>query len=70
MTLLVHELDGAKEAKGAAALEDSAAVACFRALENITAVDCTGDQIAVGCENGHVLHLRAALLMQGASGHK
>jgi hypothetical protein len=68
--VLVHELDGTKGAKGSAAVKDSAAVACFRALANITAVDCTGDQIAVGCVNGDVLHLRAALLMQGASGHK
>ena len=68
--VLVHELDGAKDAKGSAAVKDSAAVACFRARGNITAVDCAGDQIAVGCENGDVLHLRAAVLMQGASGHK
>jgi len=33
-------------------------------------LDCAGDQIAVGCVDGNVLHLRAALLMQGASGHK
>ena len=62
--VLVHELDGAKDVKG------SAAVACFRAPGRISVLDCAGDQIAVGCENGHVLHLRAALLMQGASGHK
>ena len=68
--VLVHELNGANDAKGSAAVKDSAAVACFRARGNIKAVDCAGDQIAVGCENGDVLHLRAALLMQGASGHK
>ena len=68
--VLVHEVDGAKDVKGSAAVKESAAVACFRARGNITAVDCVGDQIAVGCENGDVLHLRAALLMQGASGHK
>ena len=68
--VLVHELDGAKEAKRSAAVKDSAAVACFHARGNITAVDCAGDQIAVGCVDGDVVHLRAALLMQGASGHK
>jgi hypothetical protein len=67
--VLVHELDGANDAKGSAVVKDSAAVACFRAGADITAVDCAGDLIAVGCENGNVLHLRAALLMQGASGH-
>jgi len=68
--VLVHELDGTKDAKGSAVVKDSAAVACFRARGNITAVDCAGDQIAVGCENGDVLHLRAALMVDGASGHK
>ena len=68
--VLVHEVDGAKDAKGSAAVKESAAVACFRAPGRISVLDCAGDQIAVGCEDGHVLHLRAALLMQGASGHK
>ena len=68
--VLVHELDGTNHAKGSAAVEDSAAVAFFRVQGNIKAVDCEGDQIAVLRENGVVLHLRAALLMQGASGHK
>ena len=68
--VLVRELDGAKEAKESAAVKDSAPVAFFRARGNISVLDCAGDQIAVGCENGDVLHLRAALLMQGASGHK
>ena len=68
--VLVHELDGAKEAKGSAAVKDSAAVACFLARGNITALDCAGDQIAVGYQNGDVLHLCAAFMMQGASGHK
>ena len=68
--VLVHELDGTKDAKGSPAVKKSAPVACFRALSNITAGDCAGDQIAVGCQNGDVLHLRTALLLQGASGHK
>ena len=69
--LLVHELDDAKHAKMSAAVKDSAPVACFRARAGINIVHCVDDQIAVGCANGEVLHLRAALLMQGASGrHK
>ena len=68
--VLVHELDGAKNAKGSAAVKESAPVAFFRARGSINVLDCAGDQIAVGCQNGDVLHLRAALLMQGASGHK
>ena len=68
--VLVHELDGAKDAKGSAAVKESAAVACFRAPGRISVLDCAGDQIAVGCGDGDVLHLRAAVLMQGASGHK
>ena len=65
--VLVHELDGTKDAKGSATVKDSAPVAFFRARGNILVLDCTGDQIAVGCQNGDVLHLRAALLMQGDS---
>ena len=65
--VLVHELDGAKDAKGSATVKDSAPVAFFRAPGKIWVLDCTGDQIAVGCQNGDVLHLRAALLMQGDS---
>ena len=68
--VLVHEVDGAKDVKGSAAVKESAAVGCFRAPGRISVLDCAGDQIAVGCEDGNVLHLRAALLMQGASGHK
>ena len=69
--VLVHELDGAKDTKGSAAVMDSAPVAFFRTRGHISVLDCAGDQIVVGCENGDVLHLRAALLMQqGASGHK
>ena len=59
--MLVHELDVANDAKG------SVPVAFFRAPENIRVLDCAGDQIAVGCDNGEVLHLRAAVLIQGTS---
>ena len=45
-------------------------VAFFRARGNIWVLDCAGDQMAVGYENGHVLNLSAVLLMQRARGHK
>ena len=68
--LLVHELDGANDAKRSAAVKDAAPVACFRARGNIRVLECAGDHIAVGCDNGDVLHHGASFLMQGASGHK
>ena len=46
--------------------KDSAPVACFRAPDTINVIECTGEKITVGCQNGHVLHLRAAFLTQGA----
>jgi len=67
--VLVHELDGPTDVKESAAVKDSAAVAFFRARGNIRILDCTGDQIAVGRENGDVLHLRAAVLIEEASVH-
>ena len=68
--VLVHELDDAKHAKGSAAVKDSAAVTSFRARGKIRVLDCAGDQIAVRCKNGDVLHLHAALLIQETIGHK
>ena len=65
--VLVHELDDAKDVKGLATVKDTAPVAFFRARGNIRALDCAGDQIVVGCDNGEVLHLCAALLIQGAN---
>ena len=38
-------------------------VAFFRAPAPIQTLECAGDKIAVGCENGEVLHLRAAFLL-------
>ena len=38
-------------------------VAFFRAPGSISTVDTSGDQIAVGCENGQVLQLRSAVLL-------
>ena len=68
--VLVHELEDEKDENGSAGAKNSAPVAFFRAPGSISVLHCAGDQIAVGCTNGDVLHLRATLLMQGASGHK
>lgn len=38
-------------------------VAFFRAPAPITTLTCAGDKIAVGCDNGEVLQLRAAWLL-------
>jgi hypothetical protein len=56
--------DGADGADG----EEAMPVAFFRATAQINVIDCSGDEIAVGCTNGDVLHLRAAFLTQGATG--
>ena len=40
-------------------------VAFFRAPAPISTVDTSGEHIAVGCENGEVLQLRAAVLLTG-----
>ena len=61
--VLVHEINDAKGSKEA---KDSVPVAFFRTTGVINVLDCAGDQIAVGCENGDVLHLRAGLLTQEA----
>ena len=42
--------------------ETKPAVAFFRAPSPVSAIDCAGENIAVGCESGAVLHLRAAWL--------
>ena len=42
--------------------ETKPAVAFFRAPSPVSAIDCAGENIAVGCETGAVLHLRAAWL--------
>merc|ERR1719261_1876711 len=39
--------------------ETKPAVAFFRAPSPVSAIDCAGENIAVGCESGAVLHLRA-----------
>jgi hypothetical protein len=40
-------------------------VAFFRAPAPIVTVDTCGAHIAVGCQNGEVLQLRAAVLLTG-----
>ena len=57
-----------KAPRNADAHDDNAApvaapVAFFRAPGNISAIDCAGDSIGVGCENGAVLQLRARVLV-------
>jgi WD40 repeat protein len=44
----------------------AAPVAFFRAPVSISAFDCAGESICVGCTNGEVLHLRARVLVQEA----
>ena len=43
--------------------KDRAPVAFFRAPARIQTVDTSGAHIAVGCQNGEVLRLRAAFLL-------
>ena len=54
LLVLVHDVDDSGETKPV--------VAFFRAPSLVSAIDCAGENIAVGCESGAVLHLRAACL--------
>jgi hypothetical protein len=45
--------------------KDTVPVAFFRAPSPILTVDTSGAHIAVGCQNGEVLQLRAAVLLTG-----
>ena len=45
--------------------KDTVPVAFFRAPSPIVTVDTSGTHIAVGCQNGEVLLLRAAVLLTG-----
>ena len=45
--------------------KDTVPVAFFRAPAPIVTVDTSGPHIAVGCQNGEVLRLRAAVLLTG-----
>ena len=57
--VFVHDI---KNAKGSKDVKDAMPVAFFRAPAQIKVLDCAGDNIAVGCASGDVLHLRAAFL--------
>ena len=57
--LLVHLLEAEDDEKGRARRP----VAFFRAPSPIEALDCQGAEIALGCNNGAVLLLRAAVLL-------
>ena len=57
--LLINLLQAEDDAKGGARRP----VAFFRAPSPILALDCQGAEIALGCESGAVLLLRAAVLL-------
>ena len=57
--LLIHLLQAEDDAKGGARRP----IAFFRAPSPIDALDCQGAEIALGCNNGAVLLLRAAVLL-------
>ena len=57
--LLIHLVEAEDDAKGGARRP----VAFFRAPSPIQALDCQGAEIALGCNNGAVLLLRAAVLL-------
>ena len=61
--LLIHLLAGVEEGGDKAAKAARAPVAFFRAPSPIEALDCQGAEIALGCESGAVLLLRAAVLL-------
>ena len=56
--VLVHALKQKEPAT-----ENNHAVAFFRAPGVVQTLECAGDRIAVGCQNGEVLHLQAAWLV-------
>ena len=61
--LLIHLLADVEEGGDKAAKAARAPVAFFRAPSPIRALDCQGAEIALGCESGAVLLLRAAVLL-------
>ena len=56
--VLVHALKQKESAT-----ENSHVVAFFRAPGVVQTLECAGDRIAVGCQNGEVLHLQAPWLV-------
>ena len=61
--LLIHLLADVEEGGDKAAKTTRAPVAFFRAPSPIQALDCQGAEIALGCQSGAVLLLRAAVLL-------
>ena len=61
--LVTAEDDMLRIFKSAVKDKDTAPVAFFRAPGTISTIDTSGAHIAVGCENGEVLALRAAVLL-------
>ena len=59
--VLVHRTDALKHNEPTT--ENSQAVAFFRAPGVVQTLECAGDRIAVGCQNGEVLHLQAPWLV-------
>ena len=59
--VLVHQTHALKHNEPTA--ENSQAVAFFRAPGVVQTLECAGDRIAVGCQNGEVLHLQAPWLV-------
>ena len=62
--VLVHRTQGLKHNEPTA--ESSQAVSFFRAPGVVVTLECAGDRIAVGCQNGEVLHLQAPWLVEEA----
>jgi len=61
--VLVYLTDTAIVSSNEKAEQNKKPVAFFRAPAPIETVQCAGDKIAVGCQNGEVLHLRAVFLV-------
>ena len=61
--VLVYLTDTAGASEDEKAEQNKKPVAFFRAPAKIQTLQCAGDKIAVGCENGEVLLLRAAFLV-------
>ena len=59
--VLVHQTHALKHNEPTA--ENNHAVAFFRAPGVVQTLECAGDRIAVGCQNGEVLHLQAPWLV-------
>jgi len=61
--VLVHLTDTAIGSANEKAEQNKKPVTFFRAPAPIATLQCAGDKIAVGCQNGEVLHLRALFLV-------